>query len=329
MLWSRAAPATSAATPSRRCARGHDVVVYDNLSAGHRAAARARGARRGRHPRRPARLRERSARIGVDAVMHFAAWLSVGESVTIPSATTATTWSARCRCSRRWSGAGCRFVFSSTCAVFGEPVETPITEDHPQRPINAYGETKLAIERALPHYERAYGIAVDRAALLQRRRRRSRRRARRGPRPRDAPDPAGDRRGARAADRSRSSATTTRRPTARACATTSTSPTWPPRTCWRSRRCGGARRRRLQPRQRPADVGARRHRRGRAGHGASVPHTIGARGATAIRRCCSRRATGSSASWAGAAARGPRRRSSRPPGAGASASARLSREERA
>ena len=50
------------------------------------------------------------------------------------------------------------FIFSSTAATFGNPVETPITESHPQRPINAYGETKLAIERALPHYERAYGL---------------------------------------------------------------------------------------------------------------------------------------------------------------------------
>src|SRR5215217_5858899 len=50
------------------------------------------------------------------------------------------------------------FVFSSTAAVFGNPQQTPITEDHPTRPINAYGETKLAIERALPHYQRAYGI---------------------------------------------------------------------------------------------------------------------------------------------------------------------------
>jgi UDP-glucose-4-epimerase GalE len=49
-------------------------------------------------------------------------------------------------------------VFSSTAAVFGNPEETPITEDHPTRPINTYGETKLAVERALPHYERAYGV---------------------------------------------------------------------------------------------------------------------------------------------------------------------------
>jgi UDP-glucose-4-epimerase GalE len=50
------------------------------------------------------------------------------------------------------------FVFSSTCAVYGEPVETPISETHPTAPINAYGQTKLAVEHALPHFERAYGI---------------------------------------------------------------------------------------------------------------------------------------------------------------------------
>jgi UDP-glucose 4-epimerase len=54
---------------------------------------------------------------------------------------------------------GCRqFVFSSTCAVYGEPRETPLLETHPTQPVNAYGQTKLAIEHALPHYERAYGL---------------------------------------------------------------------------------------------------------------------------------------------------------------------------
>jgi UDP-glucose-4-epimerase GalE len=57
------------------------------------------------------------------------------------------------------AGEGCRtFVFSSTCAVYGEPVETPIRETNPTAPINAYGQSKLAIEHALPHFETAYGI---------------------------------------------------------------------------------------------------------------------------------------------------------------------------
>ncbi len=50
------------------------------------------------------------------------------------------------------------FVFSSTCAVYGDPIETPIPETHPRNPINSYGETKLAVERALPHFERAVGL---------------------------------------------------------------------------------------------------------------------------------------------------------------------------
>jgi UDP-glucose-4-epimerase GalE len=54
---------------------------------------------------------------------------------------------------------GCvRFVFSSSCAVYGDPIETPIRESHPTAPINAYGQTKLAVEQALPHIERAHGI---------------------------------------------------------------------------------------------------------------------------------------------------------------------------
>src|SRR5688572_32944008 len=51
-----------------------------------------------------------------------------------------------------------RFIFSSTCAVYGEPSRVPVDESADLRPINAYGETKLAVERALPHVERAYGI---------------------------------------------------------------------------------------------------------------------------------------------------------------------------
>jgi UDP-glucose-4-epimerase GalE len=57
----------------------------------------------------------------------------------------------------RRAGVG-RFVFSSTCATYGEPARMPIDEDVDQRPINAYGESKLAVERALPHFERAHGI---------------------------------------------------------------------------------------------------------------------------------------------------------------------------
>ena len=49
-------------------------------------------------------------------------------------------------------------ILSSTAAVYGDPLETPITETHPTKPINTYGETKLAVERALPHFGLAYGL---------------------------------------------------------------------------------------------------------------------------------------------------------------------------
>ena len=141
-------------------AAGAEVVVYDDLSAGHRAAAEATGA--------PleigdihdgARLRDVFAAHRVDAVMHFAAWLSVPDSVADPLGYYANNVDGALTVLGAMAdvGANC-FIFSSTAATFGNPVETPITEDHPQRPINAYGETKLAVERALPHVERAHGI---------------------------------------------------------------------------------------------------------------------------------------------------------------------------
>ena len=95
----------------------------------------------------------------VSAVLHFAAWLSVGDSVADPlgyydNNVGGALSVVRAMVSERVT----RLVFSSTCAVYGEPDETPIVETHPTRPVNAYGETKLAIERALPHVEGAYGV---------------------------------------------------------------------------------------------------------------------------------------------------------------------------
>jgi UDP-glucose-4-epimerase GalE len=141
-------------------AAGAEVVIYDDLSAGHRAAADATGARLeigDIHD--AARLREVFTAHRVDAVMHFAAWLSVPDSVADPLGYYANNVDGALSVLRAMADAGAKyFIFSSTAATFGDPVETPITEAHPQRPINPYGETKLAVERALPHVERAHGI---------------------------------------------------------------------------------------------------------------------------------------------------------------------------
>jgi len=137
---------------------GRRVVIYDDLGQGHREAALDAPLVVG-STHDVDRLRAVMSEHGVTAVMHFAASTAVGDSVRDPvgyyrnnlqGALSVLEAMARERVGR--------FIFSSTAAVFGEPVDVPITEAHPTKPINTYGETKLAVERALPHFERAYGI---------------------------------------------------------------------------------------------------------------------------------------------------------------------------
>ena len=207
-------------------AAGQDVVIYDNLSAGHQAAAQARRARRSRSATssdvRAAARGDARRTASTPSCTSRRGSRSASRS-RIRSATTRTTSAARWPCCGRWSRAGVpHLIFSSTAATFGNPVETPITESHPQRPINAYGETKLAIERALPHFERAYGIRSVTLRYFNAAGADPGRRARRGPSPRNPRDSARDRRRARARHLRHLRRPTTRRRTAPACATTST-----------------------------------------------------------------------------------------------------------
>ncbi len=94
-----------------------------------------------------------------DAVIHFAAFTSVGESVAEPKKYFHNNVKNMLTLMDAAVDHGIRhFVFSSSAAVFGEPEEIPIREDHPQRPINPYGETKMIGERMLADYEKAYGL---------------------------------------------------------------------------------------------------------------------------------------------------------------------------
>ncbi|MBA3640002.1 MAG: UDP-glucose 4-epimerase GalE [Acidobacteriota bacterium] len=146
-------------------AAGHQVTVYDNFSAGHREAARFAHSVVDGDIHDTDRLRRALRDHACESVMHFAAWLSVGESVRDPAGYYRNNvLGALAVLDAMVAEQVHSLVFSSTAAVFGNPVETPITEDHPKQPINSYGETKLAIERALPHYERAYGV---RAVVLR------------------------------------------------------------------------------------------------------------------------------------------------------------------
>jgi UDP-glucose-4-epimerase GalE len=137
---------------------GYRIVVFDNLVAGHRAAVRYGDLVEGDVTDLPA-VRTALRRHDISGVLHLAGLLDVGESVREPGryyrnnvAGALTVLEAMALESVR------TFVFSSTCAVYGDPIETPIQETHPQSPINSYGETKLAVERALPHFERAAGL---------------------------------------------------------------------------------------------------------------------------------------------------------------------------
>ena len=146
-------------TAKRLRQAGYQTVVYDNLSAGHREAALGSALIVG-DIRDVDAVRRALRESGASAVMHFAAWLAVSDSVRDPIGYYRNNVEGTLGTLEAMAVEGCRrFVFSSTCAVYGEPIETPIAETHPNSPINAYGQTKLAIEHALPHFERAYGIA--------------------------------------------------------------------------------------------------------------------------------------------------------------------------
>ena len=137
---------------------GRRVVVYDDLSAGHREAVRWCDLVVG-DIHDGARLAETLRGHRVTAVMHFAALASVADSVRDPSGYYRTNVEGTLAVLRAMLACSVRqFVFSSTAAVYGNPEETPISEGHPTRPINAYGETKLAVEQALAHFDGAYGL---------------------------------------------------------------------------------------------------------------------------------------------------------------------------
>jgi UDP-glucose-4-epimerase GalE len=137
---------------------GYRAVIFDNLSAGHREAALGAPLVEG-DIRDVDAVRRAIRDSGATAVMHFAAWLIVPDSVRDPIGYYRNNVQGALATLEAMAAEECRhFIFSSTCAVYGEPVETPISETHPTAPINAYGQTKLAVEHALPHFERAYGI---------------------------------------------------------------------------------------------------------------------------------------------------------------------------
>lgn len=137
---------------------GYSTVVLDNLCRGHRDAVKWGTFLQGDLGDREF-LDHVFSRHEIEAVMHFAAFAYVGESVLDPSiyydnnvSKTIVLLDAMVRHRIGY------FVFSSTCATFGTAEYLPIDEEHPQRPINPYGHTKLVVEKILADYDRAYGL---------------------------------------------------------------------------------------------------------------------------------------------------------------------------
>ncbi|MBV8132129.1 MAG: UDP-glucose 4-epimerase GalE [Alphaproteobacteria bacterium] len=137
---------------------GYQPVVFDNLSRGHREAVRW-------GPLIEGDLADRNRLVmalethQVAAVMHFAAYAYVGESVADPAMYYRNNLAGSLSLLEAVREVGVdKMVFSSSCATYGIPVGSPIRESAPQLPVNPYGETKLAIERALHWFGQAYGL---------------------------------------------------------------------------------------------------------------------------------------------------------------------------
>ncbi len=138
---------------------GHRVTVYDNLSFGHRAAIAPQAAFVEGDIGDGGKLADVLRPGRFDAVMHFAAFLNVGESVARPLMYYRNNVANTITLLEAIQNAGIRrMVFSSTCAVYGVPSELPITEDLPKAPINPYGATKLVMEWTLRDCASAWGL---------------------------------------------------------------------------------------------------------------------------------------------------------------------------
>lgn len=140
-------------------AAGHEVVVLDDLTTGHRAAVPTGAALHTGTYADADSLADLLRRERIEAILHCAARSLVGESIREPSRYYRDNVAGGVALLEAAQTSGVeRIVFSSTAAVYGTPDATPIPEDAPLRPINPYGETKRTFEAALSWYGRAYGL---------------------------------------------------------------------------------------------------------------------------------------------------------------------------
>jgi len=138
---------------------GHAVTVYDDLSEGHRSAADKRARFILGQPKAESHILNAVSDSRPDAILHFAASALVGESMTDPGKYFRNNVANGLKLLDAAIAAGVKkFVFSSTCAVYGLPDRVPMTEDLPEHPVNPYGESKLLFEKMLRWYHQIHGL---------------------------------------------------------------------------------------------------------------------------------------------------------------------------
>ena len=146
-------------TTERLLQAGYDVVVFDNLERGHQEALDPRALFIHGDLRRREDILKAMAAVRPDAVMHFAAYALVGESMEDPLMYFRNNVIGGVNLLEALLESGVRkIIFSSTCATYGQPEKMPMTEDMSQRPTNPYGESKLMLETALEWSSRRKGL---------------------------------------------------------------------------------------------------------------------------------------------------------------------------
>ncbi len=140
--------------------QGHNVIIYDDFSKGHKEVGQILSVKivEGDLGDK-AKLKEIFISEKIDVVMHFAAFIEVGESVVDPAKYYENNVAKVLKLLDAMVESNVlKFIFSSTAATFGEPIMEKINEEHPQNPINPYGQSKLMVEKILKDYEKAYGM---------------------------------------------------------------------------------------------------------------------------------------------------------------------------